>query len=52
MARTVLNWVQTLGPQLAMALRRYRRQVGGQRTVDEVFCFRGKQKLSLKLTRP
>ena len=46
-ARTVLNWVQTFGPQLATALRRYRRQVGRQWTVDEVFCFRGKQKLYL-----
>ncbi len=46
-ARTVLNWVQTFGPQLATALRRYRRRVGRKWTVDEVFCFRGKQKLYL-----
>jgi IS6 family transposase len=46
-ARTVLNWVQTFGPQLAAALRRHRRQVGRQWTVDEIFCFRGKQKLYL-----
>jgi putative transposase len=46
-ARTVLNWVQTFGPQLAAALRKHRRRVGRQWTVDEVFCFRGKQKLSL-----
>jgi len=26
-AHTVLNWVQTFGPQLAAALRRYRRRV-------------------------
>jgi len=46
-ARTVLNWVQTFGPQLATALRKHRRRVGRQWTVDEVFCFRGKQKLYL-----
>jgi len=40
-ARTVLNWVQTFGPQLAAALRTHRRRVGRQWTVDEVFCFRG-----------
>jgi putative transposase len=45
--RTVLNWTQTFGPQLAAALRRYRWRVGRQWTVDEVFCFRGKQKLYL-----
>ena len=44
-ARTVLNWVQTFGPQLAAALRKHRRQVGRKWTVDEVFCFRGTQKL-------
>ena len=44
-ARTVLNWVQTVGPQLAAALRTHRRRVGQKRTVDEVFCFRGTQKL-------
>ena len=46
-ARTVLNWVQTFGPQLAAAIRRHRRRVGRQWTVDEVFCFRGKQKFYL-----
>jgi putative transposase len=46
-ARTVLNWVQTFGPQLAAALRTHRRQVGQKWTVDEVFCFRGRQKLYL-----
>jgi transposase, IS6 family len=44
-ARTVLSWVQTFGPQLATELRKYRRRVGRQWTVDEVFCFRGTQKL-------
>src|SRR5262245_66317067 len=46
-ARTVLNWVQTFGPQLAAELRKHRRRVGRKWTVDEVFCFRGKQKLYL-----
>jgi transposase-like protein len=46
-ARTVLNWVQTFGPQLAAALRKHRRRVGRRWTVDEVFCFRGKRKLYL-----
>src|SRR5215831_10796022 len=46
-ARTVLNWVQTFGPQLAAALRQYRRRIGRKWTVDEVFCFRGKRKLYL-----
>jgi transposase-like protein len=46
-ARTVLNWVQTFGPQLAAALRGHRRRVGRKWTVDEVFCFRGKRKLYL-----
>src|SRR5262249_35484844 len=43
-ARTVLNWVQTFGPLLAKALYNYRRRVGRRWYVDEVFCFRGKQK--------
>jgi len=34
-ARTVLNWVQTVGPQLAAALRTHRRRVGHTWTVDE-----------------
>src|SRR5262245_66029284 len=46
-ARTVLNWVQTFGPQLAAELRKHRRRVGRRWTVDEVFCFRGRQKLYL-----
>jgi transposase-like protein len=46
-ARTVLNWVQTFGPQLAAAIRGYRRRVGRKWTVDEVFCFRRKRKLYL-----
>jgi putative transposase len=46
-ARTVLHWVQTFGPQLAAALRTHRRRVGQKWTVDEVFCFRGRQKLYL-----
>ena len=29
-ARTVLNWVQMFGPQLAAALRTHRRRVGGR----------------------
>ncbi len=45
--RTVLNGVQTFGPQLAAAFRQYRRRVGRTWTVDEVFCFRGTQKLYL-----
>ena len=44
-ARTVLNGVQTFSPQLAAALRTYRRRVGRHWTVDEVFCFRGTQEL-------
>ena len=46
-ARTGLNWVQTFGPQLAAMLRGHRRLVGRTWTVDEVFCFRGQQKLYL-----
>src|SRR5215831_11633335 len=46
-ARAVLNWVQTFGPQLAAELRKHRRRVGRKWTVDEVFCFRGQQKLYL-----
>jgi putative transposase len=46
-ARTVLNWVQTFGPQLAAALRKHRRRVGRTWTVDEVFCVRGQQQLDL-----
>src|SRR5262244_1726901 len=43
-ARTVLNWVQTFGPQLAKALRYHRRRLGRRWYADEVFCFRGKHK--------
>ena len=46
-ARTVLNWGQTFGPQLAKALRRYRRRLGRRWYMDEVFCFRGTQQCSL-----
>src|SRR5262245_32755080 len=42
--RTVLNWVQTFGPQLTKVLHGYRRRLGRRWYVDEVFCFRGKQK--------
>jgi putative transposase len=42
--RTVLNWVQTFGPQLAAEVRRHRRQVGRCWFVDEVFLFRKNQK--------
>ena len=49
--RTVLNWVQTFAPQLATVIKRYRRRVGRKGTVDEVFCFRGKQKLYLAQTQ-
>ena len=35
--RTVLNWVQTFGPQLAAAVRRRRHPVGTRWFVDEVF---------------
>src|SRR5215475_14353660 len=43
-ARAVLNWVQTFGPQLAKAVQSHRRRWGRRWYVDEVFCFRGKQK--------
>src|SRR5919108_5919248 len=38
--RTVLNWVQAFGPQLAAEVRRRRRPVGRRWFVDEVFLFR------------
>src|SRR6266568_4172064 len=41
--RTVLNWVQTFGPQLAAEVRR-RRRVGRRWYVDEVFLFRKNHK--------
>src|SRR5215470_3871188 len=40
-ARTVLSWVQTVGPQLDATFRRRRRRVGWHWTVDVVVCFRG-----------
>jgi transposase-like protein len=42
--RTVLNWVQTFGPQLAAEVRRHRRRVGRCWFVDEVFLFRKSEK--------
>jgi IS6 family transposase len=42
--RTVLNWVQTFGPQLAAEVRRRRHRVGRCWFVDEVFLFRKNQK--------
>src|SRR5262249_26224207 len=52
-ARTVLNWVQTFGPQLTKVLHGYRRRLGRRWHVDEVFYFRGKQKtFPLSCRRP
>jgi putative transposase len=42
--RTVLNWVQTFGPQLAAEVRRQRRRIGRCWFVDEVFLFRKNHK--------
>src|ERR687883_525654 len=42
--RTVLNWVQAFGPQLAAEVRRRRRSIGKHWFVDEVFLFRKGQK--------
>jgi putative transposase len=42
--RTVLDWVQAFGPQLAAEVRRQRRPVGKRWFVDEVFLFRKGQK--------
>jgi IS6 family transposase len=42
--RTVLNWSQTFGPQLATAARVHRRRLGWRWYVDEVFMFRGTEK--------
>src|SRR6266852_4409290 len=42
--RTVLNWVQTFGTQLAAEVRRHRGRVGRRWFVDEVFLFRKNQK--------
>src|SRR5918911_4607000 len=45
--RTVLDWVQVFGPQLAGEVRRRRRPVGTRWFVDEVFLFRKGHKLYL-----
>src|SRR6266849_3606966 len=42
--RTVLNWVQTFGPQLAAEVRRWRRPIGRRWMVDEAFLFRKNDK--------
>ena len=42
--RTVLNWVQTFGPQLAAEVRRWRRPIGRRWMVDEMFLFRTNDK--------
>src|ERR671937_2866355 len=42
--RTVLDWVQGFGPQLAAEVRRQRRPVGKRWCVDEVFLSRKNQK--------
>jgi transposase-like protein len=42
--RTILNWVQTFGPQLAAEVRRHGRRVGRCWFVDEVFLFRKNHK--------
>lgn len=43
-ARTVLNWTQTFGPQIAVAARAHRRAPRRRWSVDEVFLFRGEEK--------
>src|SRR5919198_18366 len=45
--RTILEWVQAFGPQLAAEVRRGRRPVGSRWFVDEVFLFRTGHKRSL-----
>src|SRR5918911_4645882 len=45
--RTVLDWVQAFGPQLADEFRRRRRPVGKRWFVDDVFFFRRGHKLYL-----
>src|SRR5205823_3761181 len=45
--RTILNWVQAFGPQLAAEVRRQRRPVGTRWFVDEVFLVRKGHKLYL-----
>ena len=42
--RTILDWVQAFGPQLAAEVRRGRRMIGSRWFVDEVFLFRKGQK--------
>src|ERR671924_2398837 len=45
--RTILDWVQAFGPQLAAEVRHRRRPVGTRWFVDEVFLFRKGHKLYL-----
>src|ERR671928_798624 len=45
--RTVLDWVQAFGPQLAAEVRRRRPPVGRRWFVDEVLLFRTRHKLYL-----
>jgi transposase-like protein len=45
--RTILDWVQAFGPQLAAEVRRRRHPVGRCWFVDEVFLFRKGQKFYL-----
>jgi IS6 family transposase len=42
--RTVLRWVQTFGPLLAVEVRKHRRPLGSKCYVEEVFFFRGTDK--------
>jgi transposase-like protein len=42
--RTVLTWVQSFAPQLALAARPHRRRMGRRWYVDEVFMFPGTEK--------
>ena len=45
--RTVLRWVQVFGPQLAAEARKHRRPLGRSWYVDEMFFFRGTDKMVL-----
>src|ERR671926_713601 len=45
--RTILDWVQAFGLQLAAEVRRRRRPVGRRWTVDEVFLLRKGRRLYL-----
>jgi transposase-like protein len=49
--RTVLDWVQAFGPQLAAEVRHRRRTVGMRCYVDEVFLFRKSDKHYLYRSR-